>query len=71
MTEAMIQRLEQRNEAQARGRQADWLEISRLRSRCETLQGMVDWQRDRIGDLEAQLTHSAIAERIFGGRDDG
>jgi len=68
MTEALIQRLEQRNEAQARGRHADWLDLSRLRSRCDTLQGMVDWQRARITALEAQLTDSAIAERILGGR---
>ena len=68
MTEARIEHLQRQIETQARCRTADWMVIARLRSRCDTLQGMVDWQRDRIAELEAQLTDSAIAERVFGGR---
>lgn len=40
-------------------------QIERLTSRVQTLQGMVDWQRNRIAELEAQTTPQAIAERLF------
>lgn len=63
-------RLTEQVETQAASLKAAWLDLSRLQNRCETLQGMVDWQRARIKELEAQLTPSAIAERVFGGRDD-
>lgn len=61
-------RLTEQVETQAASLKAAWLDLSRLQNRCEILQGMVDWQRARIKELEAQLTDSAIAERIFGGR---
>ncbi|MBQ0803135.1 MAG: hypothetical protein KBT76_15520 [Sulfitobacter litoralis] len=40
-------------------------QIERLTSRVQTLQGMVDWMRNRIAELEAQTTPQAIAERLF------
>lgn len=41
------------------------LEAHRLQTRCDTQQGMIDWLRNRVEELEAQTTPEAIAERIF------
>lgn len=37
--------------------------------RIERQQKMIDWQRNRIAELEAQTTPQAIAERLFNEQD--
>ena len=40
--------------------------VVKLETRVDTQQGMIEWQRNRIAELEAQLTPEAIAERVLG-----
>lgn len=55
---------------ECRERQAEtvkgcWVREAAKDKRIETLQGMADWQRNRIAELEAEQTPQAKAERVF------
>ena len=56
------------NRQQAENLTAAWHKISRLQNRVDTLQPMVDWQRDRIEQLEREASPLGQAERVFSGK---
>lgn len=66
----MALRMENTDLRGCRERQAEtikglWVRETAKDKRIETLQGMVDWQRTRIDELEAAQTPHAKAERAF------
>jgi len=68
--ENLALRMENTDLRGCRERQAEtikclWVRETAKDKRIETLQGMVDWQRTRIDELEAAQTPHAKAERAF------